>query len=376
MKQKYRCSASIAEYFRDVADPRVDRTKQHKLLDIIVIAICAIICGAKSWDGIELFGHEKYVWLKKFLELPNSIPSHDTFNRVFANLDPEQFRTSFMDWIKAIATLTRGEVVAIDGKTLRRSQTNGQDAIHMISAWATANALVLGQEKVSGKSNEITAIPKLLRLLALKGCLVTIDAMGCQTEIAKTIIEQGADYLLAVKSNQQHLQSDIKQLFSNATSGTRNTAAYYQTQESNHGRNTRRECWIVAGPKQLSRIRNHQAWPQLKRVALVRCTRTGRGKTTTEQRYYIASAKQTAQQVLSATRRHWGIENSLHWVLDVIFREDESRIRDGYAAENFAVLRHIALNLLRQDTTTKRSIKGKQLKAALSEKYLETVLGI
>lgn len=373
MTQKHTHSAAIAEYFSSVSDPRIDRTKRHKLIDIIIVAICAIICGAKSWDDIELFGREKYDWLKRFLELPHGIPSHDTFNRVFTHLDPDQFRSSFMSWIQALVTFTHGEVVAIDGKTVRRSHTNSNGAIHMISAWATANSLVLGQQKVSGKSNEITAIPKLLKLLALKGCLITIDAMGCQTEIAETIVESGADYLLAVKGNQRYLHQDIKKLF---TASPNETDDYHQTRESNRGRQEVRECWIITDSERLSRIRNHQAWKNLAQVALVHCTRTVKQRTTTEKRYYISSADSTAARTLTATRSHWGIENSLHWVLDVTFREDESRIRSGYAAENFAVLRHIALNLLKQETTTKRSLKGKQLKSALSEKYLEKVLGI
>jgi len=373
MTQKQTDSAPIAEYFNAVTDPRVDRTKRHKLIDIIIIAICAVICGAKSWDDIELFAHEKYTWLKRFLELPNGIPSHDTFNRVFTHLDPEEFRASFMAWMETLVTLTNGEVVAIDGKTLRRSHTKGHGAIHMISAWACANALVLGQEKVSGKSNEITAIPKLLKLIEIAGCLVTIDAMGCQTEIAKTIIEQGADYLLAVKGNQRHLQQDIKKLFAEVPGKTDD---HDQVSELNRGRQETRECWIISTPEHLSRIRNHQAWRNLTQVALVKCTRTVKGKTTTESRYYISSASSTAQQTLVATRSHWSIENSLHWVLDVTFREDDSRIRAGYSAENFAVLRHMALNFLKRDTTTKRSLKGKQLKAALSEKYLEKIMGI
>jgi predicted transposase YbfD/YdcC len=278
-----------------------------------------------------------------------------------------------MAWMEALVTLTNGEVVAIDGKTLRRSHTRGHGAIHMISAWACANALVLGQLKVDGKSNEITAIPQLLKLIEISGCLVTIDAMGCQTDIAETIIKQGADYLLAVKGNQKHLQQDIKKLFATLPN---EIDGYDRLSELNRGREELRECWIIADPQRISQIRNHQAWKNLTQVALVQCARTVRGKTTTERRYYISSTNSTAAQTLAATRGHWGIENSLHWVLDVTFREDDSRIRTGYAAENFAVLRHLALNLLRGETTTKRSLKGKQLKSALSEKYLEKVMGI
>lgn len=371
---------AVSEHFAGLEDPRAEHLNDHKLIDIIIIAICAIICGAEGWTDVELFGNERLEWLRQFLELEHGIPSHDTFGRVFARLDPMQFEQGFLSWVAAVFTVTEGEVVAIDGKTVRRShdRSKGKEAIHLVSAWATANHLVLGQRKVDDKSNEITAIPELLQLLALSGCIVTIDAMGCQTELAEQIVEKGADYVLAVKENQLHLLEDITLFFdlSEQNDFAKVDYSHHRTVNGGHGRVEVRECWAIAGENSLSFLRGAANWTGLTTIAMVRCRRQTEETTRVETRYFISSLPNDAERILHAVRSHWGIENSLHWVLDVAMSEDDSRVRKDYAPENLSRLRRMALNLLKQEKTLKRGIQGKRLKAALSPDYLLKVLQV
>jgi predicted transposase YbfD/YdcC len=367
-------SAALLEHFATLPDPRIARHRWHKLSDILVIAVCAVLCGAESFAAIEDFGHEREEWLRHFLELPEGIPSHDTFNRVFRLLDPLKFQGCFLSWMQAVAEETEGEVVAIDGKTLRRSFDKGRAkrAIHMVSAWATENGVVLGQRKVEAKSNEITAIPELVDLLALKGCIVTIDAMGCQRAIAQKIVEQGADYVLALKGNQPTLEQAVARLFVTGPKAAahRTRSDYHDQTEQGHGRVETRCYWIT---EELDAELTAAAWPGLRSIGMVEATRTLAGETTVEQRFYLSSLKPDAPQFARAVRNHWGIENRLHWTLDVTFGEDQSRLRTGHGAENFAVLRHIALNLLRQEPS-KKSMPRKRLACALNPDYLLKVL--
>ncbi len=369
---------SLPEHFGQIDDPRVERTKQHLLIDILVIAICAVICGADDWVAIAAFGRAKHRWFKTFLRLPNGIPSHDTFGRVFARLDPQQFQQAFMAWIQALSDLTPGQIIAVDGKKLRRShdQRLGKQAIVMVSAWATANRLVLGQVKTDDKSNEITAIPEWLRVLALEGCLVTVDALGCQTDIATAIVAQGGDYLLAVKENQKLLYQDLHDLFHEAQEvAFRETVFdFARTVNKGHGRLEIRRCWTIADPDFLDYLRDGRSWPNLRTLVMMESERRIGRTSSREVRYFIASIENDAALALRAVRSHWGIENRLHWVLDIAFREDDCRVRKDHGPQNFAVLRHIALNLLRQDTTTKLGIKNKRLQAAWDENYLLALL--
>jgi predicted transposase YbfD/YdcC len=366
---------TIKEHFSELEDPRGDN-KRHLLMDIIVIAICAAICGADSWTDVELFGEAKEKWFKGFLKLPHGIPSHDTFGRVFRLLNGEQFQRCFREWITAVEERTQGQVVALDGKQLRRSHDRrlGKKAIYMVSAWASENGLVLGQRKVDERSNEITAIPKLLDALELSGCIVTTDAMGCQTDIAEKVIENDADYVLVVKANQELLFKTLYELFNDTQELSQVNLDYHKTVDKGHGRIEVRECWSTSDPDYLQYITLLADWKGLQSIAMIRAERRIGEEKSVKQRFFISSLESNAQRLLHAARTYWQIENKLHWVLDLAFREDESRVRKENGAQNFAVLRHIALNLLRREKTSKLSVRAKRLKAGWDHTYLLKVL--
>lgn len=368
-------AGSRLAHFGSLNDPRIERSKKHKLLDMVAIAICGVICGADTWVEIAYFGEVKEAWLRQFLELPNGIPSHDTFNDVFARLDAEEFRGCFISWVQAVYDLSPGQGIGIDGKSLRHSydKQRGKAAIWLVNAWASQAQVALGQVAVDSKSNEITAIPALLRLLELKGCIVTSDAIGCQSEIAQLIVEQEADYLLAVKHNQPKLYEDIAELFRGvqAVEFKQVAQTYAQTWDKDHGRVEVRRCWAISDPQLLGYLRRNEQWANLQTVVMVERERyLPDAAPSREQAYFISSLPNDAKRLLAASRAHWGVENGLHWVLDVSFAEDAARLRQGAGDQNFAVLRQLALNLIRQDTSIKLGVKGKRLKAGWDEAYL------
>jgi len=371
-------ASSIWEHFSILPDPRVERTRVHKLEDIITIALCGTICSADTWVEIADFGEAKEPWLRTFLELPGGIPSHDTFGRVFAALDPDIFEHCFQSWVNDLAGSSEGKLIAIDGKTIRRSldRASGNRAIHLVSAWVHENHAVFGQVAVDGKSNEITAIPKLLEMLKLKDATVTIDAMGCQRKISQQIIDKEGHYVLAVKENQETLYQDVKTFLDDAIAREFKGIDhdFMEQTEKGHGRIETRRYWTT---NQVEWLQRHHNWPGLESLAVVESTRQIGGEISRERRYYISSLPgRTAQRIAMAIRRHWGVENKLHWCLDVCFNEDQSRARVKNAAENLSRLRRIALTLLKQETTSKVGIKAKRRKAGWDENYLLKVLKI
>jgi len=367
---------AIHTHFADLKDPRIDRTRRHDLLDIVVIALCAVICGADGWVDIAAYGVAKQDWLKTFLTLPHGIPSHDTFRRVFCLLDPAAFVDCFQHWIDALSAGLGLKRIAIDGKTLRRSfdRATGKAALHLVSAWATEQHLVLGQVAVDAKSNEITAIPKLLEMLDVSGAIVTIDAMGCQKEIATKIRNGGGDYVLTVKDNQPNLLEDIQLCFADALDSGFAGPQHSQHEEvyAGHGRVEKHLVYTILHPEG---IRDKALWKDLKAITMIYSERQEAGKDTTiETRYYIGSKAAAAKAYAGYVRGHWGIENGLHWVLDVSFDEDRSRMRTDHSAENMALLRRLALSLLKQHGG-KGSVRGKRKQSGWNDQVLAEVLG-
>lgn len=369
---------TLIQSFEGLKDPRDPNAVEHKLIDIIVIAVLATLCGANGFNQCENFGIAKEQWLKKFLELPNGIPSHDTFNRVFSLLDPKEFHKCFQEWALTLYEKVSKEIISLDGKTIRRTKckSTNQKAIHVVSAWANQNKLVLGQIKVDDKSNEITAIPELLKLLDVSGCIITIDAMGTQTAIAETIVDAGAEYVLALKENQPTLYDDVELYFNNEVlTETKKELIkkqiYHKTLEKDHGRIDKREYYMVKDVCWLDQI---NSWKKLSAIGMVRSERTLNQETTVFTRFYIMSDIKNVGEFANAVRGHWGIENELHWCLDIGFREDESRARKDNSAENMNVIRHMIMNMLKKETTLKQGIEAKRLKCAWDEKYFERVL--
>ena len=356
------------------------------MIDILVIAVCTLLCGGESFNDMEDFGKAKEDWFKGFLELPNGIPSHDTFNRVFSALDPQKFLECFLAWTQSLRKAIDREIVAVDGKALRRALNKKDSLKYVVSAWAEGNGLVLGQLKVTDKSNEITAVPELLRALELSGCIVTLDAMGCQKKIAKEIMEADADYVLALKGNHETVHAEVKSFLDDTIAQSKAqrpagvkpskavaSLAHLETVDNDHGRLEIRRYYQC---DQLEWFADLDKWEGLQSVGVVESIREVDGKKTIERRYYLSSLAINIQTFARAVRGHWGVENKLHWVMDVVFREDQSRARSGFAAENLATLRRLALNMLCREKTKKRGIKGKQLNASWDLSYLLKLLAI
>lgn len=371
---------TIKDCFSDLTDPRIERTKKYLLIDIITIALCSIISGGSSFNDMELFGKTKEKWLRGFLKLPHGIPSHDTFRRVMSSIKPEEFNKSFFNWISASYPETVGSHIAIDGKVLKSSARKRKDisAVHLVSAWRTENSgLILGQVKTDNKSNEIKAIPELLNALSLKGAIVTIDAMGCQREIAKNITEQQGDYILALKGNQKKIHQEVQSHFKNEIEPDlelHNTEYFHDYFEDKYGRIVRRRTWVI---NEIDKIKSLKNWPGVHSIIAVEGIRQTHkeGEVSTEYRYFLSSIEGiTAKQADKTIRNHWAIENHLHWSLDVVFSEDSSRIMEENAVQNVGLLRRIGVSLLKKENSGKISLKQKTLKCALDEKYLKKVL--
>lgn len=369
---------SVISHFAQLEDPRDERNRKHPLMNIITIAILGVLGGADTWVDIERYGKSKREWLGTFLDLSNGIPSHDTFGRVFRWLDSEAFQAQFVAWTQQVCAVTRGQVVAADGKKLRRSQDGAheRDGIWMVSAWASENRMVLGQRKVDDKSNEITAVPLLLSTLDIRACIVTMDALNTQTASAAAILKQGADYLLPVKGNQGRLHEDLQDLFDGFEADNYQGVIYDTAKQMSEGHHRRelRQCWVVAQPEYCAYLRRATDWPQLTSLVKLMTVRILDGKTSVETRYFITSWRASARDCLRHIREHWQIENGLHWVLDIAFREDESRVRKDHAPQNLATLRHIALNLLKQERSIKVGIAAKRKIAGWDNDYLFKVL--
>jgi predicted transposase YbfD/YdcC len=379
-EQRGREVRSLIECLEQLDDPRVARTREHKLVDIMVIGICAIITVGENFTDMESFAHIRYDWLKSFLELPGGVPSHDTFNRVFSAIDPQKFTECFVRWTQGVCTVLEGQVVAIDGKSLRRSADAGHSAPCIVSAWAAESNLTLGQVKVDKKSNEITAIPELLDTLALKGCIVSIDAMGCQKKIAAKIADSGAHYLLALKANHGTAYQEFKEYFDHFVApeakpdkNTPEGMSFHRTIDKGHGRIETRRYWHT---DDIDWFEDKHLWKKLRSVMMVESIRETKEKRSIKRRYFITSLTPDAKQFGPAIRTHWGIENPLHWTLDVTFGEDQSRARTKHAAQNLALLRRISLNLLKLDKTKDLPMRRKRMAAALEHDYLLTLLGI
>jgi predicted transposase YbfD/YdcC len=367
--------SSLAHHFSEPTDPRIDRTRLRGLLDLVAIAIYAVVAGADSWDDIEDFGKAKHDWLKTFLDLTNGIPSHDTFRRLFERLDPEEFRRCFLGRIEALHEATQRQVIAIDGKALRRSfdRAVGKSALHLVHARATANHLLLGQVAVGEESNETTAIPKLLKMLEIIGAIVTIDAMGCQKEIARTIRGRQADFLLALKGNHEPLFEQVVASFEGACAHGRKQQGigYHREWDRGHGRDECRRCWATS---EIDWLEGREEWTDLRSVVLIESERFIGESLAVEERYYLSSLPADAKRLNEAVRSHGSVENSLHWVLDVTFPEDASRIKKENTPEDFGLLRRLALCLLKKETSSKRSIRGKRLRASRDDGYLLQVM--
>jgi len=369
-------TAEVIDNFLDLPDPRVDRTKKYPLIEIIFLVIAAILSGCEGWHQIKDFGDAKLDWLRKFFPYTEGIPVDDTIARLMRKLDTEAFQSCFLSWMSAVSKATNGDIIAIDGKTLRGSQDrkNGCSPIHMVSAWSSLNGVVLGQEKTAEKSNEITAIPKLLEALDIAGCIITIDAMGCQTKIASQIVNKDADYMLALKGNQGNLHSEIKGYFEDAFKKEfKNIPNFHcYSVDPGHGRIEKRECWVIKA--EAEHLPSITKWDHLENIVAIKSTRTINNKMSEEIRYFITSATLSAEKALHVIRSHWGIENSLHWTLDVSFGEDKSRVRAGASAENLGIMRHIALNILKGDKNKKISIPRKRNLAAFEDDYREQLI--